>query len=179
MAVAYPTPHRLRRNFTLYPYADLSFPPLWGDDSSAPPLPVDLMINTTMTKENVGYLVNNYEGDFFGFQTYFENPVTVNLAHYSWFSVWGSDTQPHRDLMWVLTSSSAGELTLAVCTTLCLSLIDFSSDMGGTCPDGAGPPDCYAGPKWPPNDPLFFLHHAVRGPSTPFSHLAHVYCIDG
>ena len=33
--------------------------------------------------------------------------------------------------------------------------------MTGFCPGGAGPPDCYAGPKWTPNDPMFFLHHAV------------------
>ena len=34
--------------------------------------------------------------------------------------------------------------------------------MTGFCPDGTGPPDCYTGPKWTPNDPMFFLHHAVR-----------------
>ena len=34
--------------------------------------------------------------------------------------------------------------------------------MTGFCPGGTGPPDCYAGPKWTPNDPMFFLHHAVR-----------------
>ena len=34
--------------------------------------------------------------------------------------------------------------------------------MTGFCSNGAGPPDCYAGPKWTPNDPLFFMHHAVR-----------------
>ena len=34
--------------------------------------------------------------------------------------------------------------------------------MVGFCPNGSGPPACYPGPKWTPNDPLFFLHHAVR-----------------
>ena len=53
-------------------------------------------------------------------------------------------------------------------------LADFPSDMGGTCPNGAAPPECYAGAKWPPNDPLFFLHHAVRGPSAYPSSLAYV-----
>ena len=33
--------------------------------------------------------------------------------------------------------------------------------MTGLCPGGTGPPDCYAGPKWSSNDPMFFLHHAV------------------
>lgn len=41
-------------------------------------------------------------------------------------------------------------------------LTDSRSDMTGTCPNGAVPPACYAGPKWTPNDPLFFMHHAVR-----------------
>ena len=45
-----------------------------------------------------------------------------------------------------------------------LTLLTYPfSDMTGTCPHGAVPPDCYAGPKWTPNDPVFFLHHAVCG----------------
>ena len=51
--------------------------------------------------------------------------------------------------------------------------------MSGTCPNGTGPPECYAGPKWPPNDPLFFLHHAVRNVSVPSYHLTHVGYVDG
>jgi tyrosinase len=39
--------------------------------------------------------------------------------------------------------------------------------MTGFCPGTTGPPDCYAGPKWTPNDPMFFLHHAV----SPFASL--------
>jgi hypothetical protein len=35
--------------------------------------------------------------------------------------------------------------------------------MIGTCPNDAVPPACYEGPKWTPNDPVFFMHHAVRG----------------
>lgn len=34
-------------------------------------------------------------------------------------------------------------------------------DLGVTCPFGSGPPVCYPGPKWAPNDPIFFLHHAM------------------
>jgi len=37
----------------------------------------------------------------------------------------------------------------------------IGGDMSGFCPRGLGPPDCYHGPKWPPNDPLFMLHHAM------------------
>ena len=40
--------------------------------------------------------------------------------------------------------------------------MDSRSDMTGYCSNGATPPDCYAGPKWTPNDPLFFMHHGVR-----------------
>jgi len=34
-------------------------------------------------------------------------------------------------------------------------------DMSGYCSNGAKPPACYAGSKWTPNDPLFFMHHAM------------------
>ena len=35
------------------------------------------MINTTMTKQNVDFTVDNFEGDFIGFQTYLEStPVS-------------------------------------------------------------------------------------------------------
>jgi len=33
-------------------------------------------------------------------------------------------------------------------------------DLAGTCPRGS-PPDCQRGPFWTPNDPLFWLHHAM------------------
>lgn len=39
--------------------------------------------------------------------------------------------------------------------------------MTGFCPGGTGAPDCYGGPKWTPNDPMFFLHHAVSLTSPP------------
>lgn len=37
----------------------------------------------------------------------------------------------------------------------------LGGDMGGTCPFGLGPPVCVVGMKWSPNDPIFFLHHAM------------------
>ena len=49
--------------------------------------------------------------------------------------------------------------------------------MGGACPNGEVPPECYAGPKWAPNDPLFFLHHTVRGLPAVFSP-THVCYVD-
>jgi tyrosinase len=33
-------------------------------------------------------------------------------------------------------------------------------DLFGACPTNA-PSNCTAGPKWSPNDPLFFMHHAM------------------
>ena len=40
--------------------------------------------------------------------------------------------------------------------------MNFRSDLSGFCPNGAVPPACYEGPTWSSNDPLFFMHHAVR-----------------
>ena len=56
----------------------------FAGDPAAPSLPVGLMINTTMTQQNVDYIVNNFEGNFIGFQAYAESP-SVSLAFRSSF----------------------------------------------------------------------------------------------
>jgi hypothetical protein len=74
MIVSYPNPHHIRRNFTLYPLEDPNLRAAFPGDP-----PADFMINTTMTKQNVDFIVNSFEGDFFGFQTYFA-ALQVSLA---------------------------------------------------------------------------------------------------
>ena len=37
------------------------------------------MINTTMTKKNVDFTTDNFEGDFIGFQAFFES-IAVGLV---------------------------------------------------------------------------------------------------
>ena len=71
LIVAYPTPHHIRRNFTLFPFAN-PVSDIFTGDPTAPPYPSDLMVNTTFTKEEVDNLVNSFEGDFIGFQAYIE-----------------------------------------------------------------------------------------------------------
>jgi hypothetical protein len=71
----YPTPHHIRRNFSVYPFTNPDVSPPFGADPNAPPRPVGLQINTTMTKQNVDGIVANFTGDFFGFQAYFESPA--------------------------------------------------------------------------------------------------------
>jgi tyrosinase len=39
--------------------------------------------------------------------------------------------------------------------------IILGGDMIGSCPSNTPPADCVPGPKWTPNDPLFFMHHAM------------------
>ena len=79
--LAYPSPHRIRRNYTLYPFRVPDPPNLFRGDPTAPAPPTDLMINTTVTKENVDYIVNNFEGDFIGFQMYMEKiPVSLVVS---------------------------------------------------------------------------------------------------
>ena len=47
------------------------------------------MINTTMTKENVDFIVDNFGGDFIGFQSYYESlQVSLILSTSLGFSVW-------------------------------------------------------------------------------------------
>ncbi|TFK66538.1 Di-copper centre-containing protein [Pluteus cervinus] len=60
--LSYPSPHPLRRNFTLQPF--LGFPPVLGD--------VTVTANSTFTKEKIDGLVNGHVGDFKRFQMEFE-----------------------------------------------------------------------------------------------------------
>ncbi|KAF9785224.1 Di-copper centre-containing protein [Thelephora terrestris] len=113
MVVAYPVPHRVRRNYTAFPY----FPPGFPVPVGVPPLTA--MLNTTFTSEIVNTIVNSTPGDYISFQASLEN---------------GPHPGPHLVL---------------------------GGEMGGICPFGSGPPECVPGPKWSPNDPMFFLHHAM------------------
>jgi len=112
----YPSPHHIRRNFSVFPFTNAAFQNVKGID-----VPAAYMPNTTMVPENVAFMVNGFDGDFIGFQAYFEGLP-------------GPHSGPHLML---------------------------AGDMGGLCPFGTGPPDCYFGTKWTPNDPMFFLHHAM------------------
>jgi tyrosinase len=70
---AYPSPHHIRRNFTLYPFQNPNLGKLFPNDPLAPPPPKDFMINSSMTKENINYTINSFEGDFIGLHAYTES----------------------------------------------------------------------------------------------------------
>jgi len=114
MMVAYPGPHRVRRNYTLYIPSDFPIPP------GLPALDPSPMLNTTYTTEVVNSVLNSPTGDYVTFQTNCEG-------------IAGPHPGPHLIL---------------------------GGEMGGRCPYGLGPPECVIGPRWYPNDPMFFLHHA-------------------
>ena len=160
MRLVYPSPHHIMRNFTLFPFADPNFLNRFPGDPDAPPPPVDLMINTTMTKQKVDYVVNGYEGDFIGFQTDVES-VSVNSTLP--LLVFGHPDPFGRVFMAASISSSLGERVLASRSLSNPALVteELPRDLSGVCPDGTGPPDCYEGATWTPNDPLFFMHHGV------------------
>lgn len=62
MHVSYPAPHVIRRNFTLRPF---DFPIPWFSDTSK-------MANATITADVVRSVIENYVGDFKGFQVAWE-----------------------------------------------------------------------------------------------------------
>lgn len=113
-----------------------------------------------MTSENVTLMVDGFDGDYIGFQTYFEG-FNVSCISYMYL-------QPPPTSLLQLGISRRSSFDLGDVginhypLSHILMLNGFISDMGGLCPHDIGPPDCYAGPKWTPNDPIFFLHHAVR-----------------
>jgi tyrosinase len=115
---AYPVPNKIRRNFTLQAWKGLLSP--FADQVPDPTLDPNKYANTTFDEEEVSKLVNGFEGDFRGFQVYFE---AFQGAHAGVHSI-------------------------------------IAADMFGTCPSNAGP-TCVPGAKWTPNDPIFFMHHAM------------------
>lgn len=77
--VSYPNPHHIRRNFSILPLTNPALIPPFGRDPLAPPPPPNFFINVTMSKKNIDFLKGGFEGDYFGFQTYFESTV-VSVA---------------------------------------------------------------------------------------------------
>ena len=82
---AYPNPNHIRRNFTLYPFQNPNLGNLFQNDPLAPPPPTGFMINSSITKENIEYTVNNFEGDFIGLQAYTESVAVSRSSPLSGF----------------------------------------------------------------------------------------------
>ncbi|KAH8978459.1 Di-copper centre-containing protein [Lactarius akahatsu] len=102
--LSYPSPHTVRRDFTLQPFGDL---PLKEANSSFLAPEIEKLLETPA-------------GDYKSFQAAFE---AFGGAHSSVHLIVGGD-------------------------------------LGGTCPNNA-PSNCIPGPTWSPNDPLFWMHHAM------------------
>ncbi|KAL0956668.1 hypothetical protein HGRIS_002799 [Hohenbuehelia grisea] len=110
--LSYPCPHVLRRKYELHPYLHSLQPEFLRDPH--------LAVNTTFTVEKMIYLMNGFDGDYKGFQKFFED---FQGAHSGIHLVIGGD-------------------------------------MSSSCPAGA-PEGCNGGSKWAPNEPLFWMHHAM------------------
>ena len=108
--LAYPSPHRIRRNFTILPFSLPNPINLFPNDPAAPPPPKNLMINKTMTKENVDYMVDGFTGDFIGFQAYMESVAVSSTSSPLSSAVL---THPYRACISAFISSSLGEHVVA------------------------------------------------------------------
>lgn len=111
--VSYPSPHVVRRNFTLQPFGDL-------------PASVSIFFTDPLKEANSSFLASEIEklletpaGDYKNFHAAFE---AFEGAH------------------------SAVHLIVG-------------GDLAGTCTKNAT--NCIPGPTWTPNDPLFWMHHAM------------------
>ena len=67
---AYPSPHRIRRNYTSRTPANA--PSLFPNDPLAPPVDPTILINGSFSQANYDFLLNGFLGDFMGFQAYLE-----------------------------------------------------------------------------------------------------------
>ncbi|KAF8470986.1 Di-copper centre-containing protein [Russula ochroleuca] len=108
--LSYPSPHTVRRNFTLFPF---NAPFVLFTDHLK-------FGNSSFLASVIGALLATSAGDYKGFQTVLEAPE-------------GPHTGVHAAV---------------------------GADLLGSCPKNA-PSNCTSGPKWAPNDPIFFMHHAM------------------
>jgi len=72
----YPSPHRIRRKYTLQPLVNIPNP--FPNDPLAPPIDTSILINGSFTRANYDFLLNGFAGDFRGFQAYLEGPRVCN-----------------------------------------------------------------------------------------------------
>ena len=68
----YPSPHRIRRSYTLQPLANIPNP--FPNDPLAPSVDTSVFINGSFSRANYDFLLNGFFGDFRGFQAYLEGP---------------------------------------------------------------------------------------------------------
>jgi len=111
--VSYPSPHILRRNFTLRPFDSPILPPAFFPDP-------EKEANSSFSASAIEMVLESSAGDYKGFQAALE---TFEGAHSAVHVIMGGD-------------------------------------LGGACPINA-PSNCTPGPTWSPNEPLFFMHHAM------------------
>jgi tyrosinase len=68
----YPSPHRIRREYTLQPLANIPNP--FPNDPLAPPINPAILINGSFSLANYNFTLNGFLGDLRGFQAYLEGP---------------------------------------------------------------------------------------------------------
>ena len=73
MVRAYPTPHHIRRNFSNFPLTNPAILAPWGNAPDAPPRQTDFMVTPTLTKANVDFVVNGFEGNISAMQAYVDS----------------------------------------------------------------------------------------------------------
>lgn len=70
--LSYPSPHTLRRNFTLRPWLNPPTPPGFITDPTLP-------ANATFTKQEIDKLITGFKGDYKGFQAQFESFQVLHI----------------------------------------------------------------------------------------------------
>ena len=137
LQLAYPVPHRIRRNFLLQPFLTLPVP----DIKDGPVIDPELLINTTFTYEAVDALVNSHVGDYIHFHGALE---AVPFPH----------PGPH----YILGGEMAGGCPFGLTAPTCIGGPKWSpnGELECSCPCAYTHSMALLH-----TDPTFFLHHAV------------------
>ena len=134
IVVAYPVPHHIRRNYTLYP----NRPPGFLTPAGVPPQNPSLMYNTTFTSEVVDNTLSSTPGNYPNFQARLEAPPG-----------------PHPGPHFILGGDNAGTCPFGLGLSECVPGQKWS-------PNGEEAViNCFHRLINTRTDPMFFLHHGV------------------
>jgi hypothetical protein len=141
LPLSYPSPHTVRRNFTLRSFDQPIPSPLVTDKLK--------MSNTSFTASVIEAILRSPAGDFKGFQKVLEAIEVRNMD-----IIIIRDRVPHLDVTSGPTQFRARDRGRVSCFVISyashFSPSAASSDMVGGCPENA-PSNCKPGPSWSPN----------------------------
>ncbi|KAJ8696077.1 hypothetical protein PTI98_005975 [Pleurotus ostreatus] len=116
--------------------------------------------NVSITPSLIRGMIHGHVGDFKGFQAAFEGFQVKKLSNPSTYIKLNYDERIAGPPFGRAFDGRRVSRVLSARIDIFGTELAFNSDLAGTCPPNA-PEECKDGSKWAPNDPLFWMHHAM------------------